>query len=164
MVELRERSAFAGLDLPLQAAEVRLAEAVLPPLWSVSFWPGEEVPQRFVLGRCGAGTIWAGADLWFVTAPPDFGDRAAVTEQGDGWVALDLTGPGWQAVFARLCPLDPETLDEGACARSALGHMMALIIGLCDGVRIMAMRSFARSLHHELEAALRSHAARTREG
>lgn len=162
MGDLTKRSAFAGLALPLEAAGVHLTEVDLPPLWSVSPYPGQDVPLDLRVGMCGDGTIWAGVDLWFVTDPPSLEGRAAVTEQGDGWVALDLAGPGWEEVFARLCPVDPGQIDKGVCVRSQVGHMVALIIGLGRGVRIMAMRSFAHSLHHELAEATTAHAARQR--
>ncbi|SOH92575.1 Sarcosine oxidase, gamma subunit family [Monaibacterium marinum] len=163
MVDLIEKSAFSGAELPFVAGGLTLDEAPIDALWSVSPYAGAQVPLDLQVGRCGQNTIWAGADMWFTTqAPPDLTGIAAVTEQGDGWVALDLTGDGWGHVLARICPVDPMLISQGVCVRTDLGHMFALIIGLGRGVRIMGMRSFAHSLHHELVEAMQSQAARQR--
>lgn len=163
MGDLIETSAFAGCDLPFVAAGVTVAEVAGVALWSVSPYSGAKVPLDLQVGHCGRNSIWAAADLWLMTQqPPDLTGLAAVTEQSDAWSVLDLTGDGWQDVFARLCPVDPQTITQGVCVRSAVGHMVALVIGLGRGVRIMGMRSYAHSLHHEVVEAMTSHAARQR--
>ncbi|MEM7750433.1 MAG: sarcosine oxidase subunit gamma, partial [Pseudomonadota bacterium] len=119
------------------------------------------------IGRSQAARVWStwmGRNLWFIWGadPADLTTRlngaAAVTEQTDGWVIFDLTGADAVGVLARLTPLDlhPDTFPPGTSARTDLAHMAASVTALGEGFRIMAMRSFAGTLMHDLEAAMRS--------
>jgi len=55
----------------------------------------------------GAAIQWFGRDLWLLTgvAAPDL-PGAALSDQTDAWVTLELTGPHIAEVMARLVPLD----------------------------------------------------------
>lgn len=142
---LTATSPFATCELPLTAGALSLAEYPIERMWSVA---ADTAPT--------AEAIRADHAHWFV-----FGDRpeGRVTDQSDGWAALDLTGSGWEEVLARLCPLDPAAIAPGSAQRSEVGHLMALVVGIEGGVRIFVMRSFARHLHHEVAIAMRSVAA-----
>jgi heterotetrameric sarcosine oxidase gamma subunit len=71
--------------------------------------------------------VWTGPDQAFlIGAPaPDLTGLAAVTDQSGGWAALQLQGPGAEAVLMRLFPLDlrARAFAPGHAARAPLGHM-----------------------------------------
>jgi sarcosine oxidase subunit gamma len=107
--------------------------------------------------------VWTGRDqAMLVGAPPPAGLAAAVTDQSDGWVCLSLTGPGAEAVLARLVPLDLRraAFPPGRAARSGLNHMPLILWREDDGFRLMTFRSMARSAWDEIAQAMRHLAAR----
>ncbi|MEL6839146.1 MAG: sarcosine oxidase subunit gamma, partial [Pseudomonadota bacterium] len=73
------------------------------------------------------------------------------------------SGAGVEDVLARLVPVDLRlaTFKTGHTARTMLGHMSVAISRVgAQSFEIMAMRSMAGTLVHELETAMRSVALR----
>ncbi len=121
----------------------------------------------------GSGPVrafWTAPGQWMVEAPfathEDIAARlkarlveaASVTEQTDGWVVLDVSGPTVNGLFARLCPLDLEVLPNGATNRTLLHHMGCFVLVRAAGtlVTVLGPRSSAGSLHHALTEAAHS--------
>lgn len=114
--------------------------------------------------------FWTGPEQWFVEAPfathEDIArilkaavqDAGSVTEQTDGWVRFDVTGPRTCDVFERLCALDVRRMQTGDASRTLIEHLGCLVI--CRSQRhvfsVLGPRSAARSLHHALATAARS--------
>lgn len=172
MVDLPETSPFEGLDLPLSAGGATLDVLAPAPLFSIAPFAGRTAEVAAALGAADLTTgavvslpagrlIWTGLGQWMLQAqPPDLAG-AAVTDQSDAFAGLRLTGPDAARGLARLVPIDlhPAAFPPGAAARTALGHMMAILVAIPDGYEIFVMRSFARTAVHEVATALRSVAA-----
>jgi len=83
-------------------------------------------------------------------------------DQSDSWAVVRLQGAAAQAVLARLTPLDIRStvFKRGHTARSSLQHMNVSItrVGL-QAFEIMAFRSMAKTLVHDICCAMRSVAA-----
>jgi len=181
VVELSERTPCAGL-VPVTAGTLRLTEAAWGPITALApckgragalgaalaqahglGWPG---PGQVIAARGGARVMWFGLDLALllgVAPAPGLAEHAALSDQSDAWAVLHLEGPGAEAVLARLTPLDlrPAVFGPGATARSDLGHMQAAITRTGpQGFEIMAFRSMAETLVHEIAQAMRRVAAR----
>jgi sarcosine oxidase subunit gamma len=86
--------------------------------------------------------LWLGPDQWLLTCPPDDAaflisslrealadTHCALTDVGDGRVALRLEGPSARDVLAKGCPLDlhPRAFTPGSCAQSLLGKADVLL-------------------------------------
>ncbi|MEO0999048.1 MAG: sarcosine oxidase subunit gamma [Pseudomonadota bacterium] len=174
MVELTARTPAEGLGLPRSIGHTTLAEVPGVPIASIAPYPGREAAVEAALGqplpppgRASAdGLVWGGYALTFALGQEagelaeTLAGAAAVTDQSDGWARLALTGADWEAVLARLSPVDPQTLRPGAVARTEMAHIAALLMGVEGGVEIWVMRSFTRSAVHEIEVAMTSLAAR----
>lgn len=172
MADLRETSPFAGLDLPLARAEARLSALPMGRITAIAPFPGAEgaVAERLggfpgpgqVIDSAAGRLVWAGRAAAFLFAPaPDLGDLAAVTDQSDGWAGLRLEGADAAAVLARLVPLDLGVMAAPACARSQLNHLPLLLIHPApEAYELWSYRSMARTLVHELVAAMAGVAAR----
>ncbi|MBC6407331.1 MAG: sarcosine oxidase subunit gamma [Rhodobacteraceae bacterium] len=125
--------------------------------------------------NAGARLIWfAQGQVMLMGTPPfeDLAEHAAVIDQSDGWAALALHGPKAEDVLARLVPLDlrsatpqtPEAFAIGATARSLLQHMTVSITKTkADGFLILAPRSMAQTLLHELHEAAKNVMARAQQ-
>lgn len=181
MADLAAAPAFDGLGLPLDVGAARLA--VLPEVARRGVMPlrgrrsavsealaaqvGSGLPEAGRTAALAEGRIvWAGRGLWFVEGPAaervDLGARAAVTDQGDGWVGLRLSGPDAREVLARLLPIDthPSVFAAGSVARTLLRHVMCLVVAEGDGFDILVMRSFAASAADDLGEAMQRVAGR----
>lgn len=117
--------------------------------------------------------FWAGPDQWFVMADhgahetlgvdlkAKLGDQVSVTEQNDGWVAIDIDGDATPAVLERLCNIALAPFGDGRAQRTVIEHINCFV--LCreqgHGYRILCGRSYAQSLWHALDAAAVSVAA-----
>jgi len=166
--------------LPLTVGGLTLSDATPKRLTAISLWPGAEAaadlglktvglgwpaPDRAVKGAKGL-CLWSGRDQAFVadvTVPPTLADHGAVTDVSDGWVALNLSGPGAAAALARLLAIDlsPRAFPEGATARTGLGHMMVLVHrSSTRSFTLYVFRSMAASAVHEIEVAMKAMAAR----
>ena len=123
-------------------------------------WPE---PGRWVEGG-GRRALWSGRDAALVTGPRPEGldGIAAVTDQSDAWCVVRLEGVGAEDVLARLVPLDlrERAFPEGSATRTLLGHMTAVVSRRCGAFEILAMRSMAATLAHELGRAMGGVAAR----
>jgi len=106
----------------------------------------------------GTSIQWFGRGQYMLAgteAPSILG--AAITDQSDGWVSLDLYGPEVAQVMARLVPVDlrAKAFAEGTAIRTDLhGMMVAITRPGSDTVRIMGFRSMARSLTHTITDAM----------
>ena len=106
----------------------------------------------------GAAIQWFGRDIWLLSgiAAPEL-PGAAVTDQSDAWVTLELTGPDIDKVMARLVPVDMRDASApvGTALRTEIHGMMVALA--CTGpqtVQIMAFRSMAGTLAHPVSDAL----------
>ncbi|MEZ5796387.1 MAG: sarcosine oxidase subunit gamma [Paracoccaceae bacterium] len=160
-----------------EARPVTLAGAVLAPLdpgpiWSVALYPGGAraaarglkalglgFPEPGTWAAKGAARIfWTGREQAFVAGvAPVPVEGAAVTDQSDAWAGVSLSGPGAEAVLARLVALDlrAAAFPEGRVARVGLNHMSAMILRTgAEAFEIYTFRSMARTAWHELTEAM----------
>lgn len=150
---------------PVVLAGVALAEVNLGQVKSVAPYGVPEfafpAPNE-VLDVGGARLVWTGRGQAFLigAAPGDWAQAAALTDQSDAWACLSITGAGAVDVLARLVPVDLRAVAVGACARTSLGHMATIVIGVADGFEVMVFRSMAKTAWHEVEAAMQMRAAR----
>ncbi|MDN5788184.1 sarcosine oxidase subunit gamma [Pseudorhodobacter sp.] len=175
MAELIAKSALAGQE-PVSHGGVSLAEVDLVQITSIAPFIGQEKAVAAALKPLGLAfpapntvsvigktrLAWTGrGQAFLIGVPPgDWSAIAACTDQSDGWAALALTGVRAAEVLARLVPLDLRAMGPGSCARSSLGHMPMILLGVPDGFEILVFRSMARTAWHELEASMRMLAAR----
>lgn len=157
----------------LDAAALSKGGATLAPLdpgpiASIALFPGgEKVVSRGLKplgltfpepGTCaakgGARIVWTGREQAFlIGVPAPALEGAAVTDQSDGWAGFALSGPGAEAVLARLVALDLRVpaFPVGRAARAALNHMPLLLLRVGPGAfELYTFRSMARSAWHEL--------------
>ncbi|MBI1219614.1 MAG: sarcosine oxidase subunit gamma [Rhodobacteraceae bacterium] len=178
MAELIATSATEGL-VPVLHGPFTLTDAAPARITSVAPFNGKEKAvsaalkkalglafpaPNCALAKAEARIVWTGRGQAFLldADPAPLAGLAALTDQTDAWAALRLAGPGADQVLARLIPLDlrPAVFADGAAARSALGHMMAVIWREGDGFVLLVMRSMARTAVHEIAAAMSAVAAR----
>jgi sarcosine oxidase subunit gamma len=174
-----------GSVLPITHGAFTLSEPKIARITSVAAYRGQTEAlsealraahgMRFpepgrATGKAGARCIWSGRGQAFLMGPePDAGlaTLAALTDQSDAWAVVDLEGPGCDAVLARLVPVDlrPSVFKRGHTARTLCGHMSVSITRLSDTrFQVMAFRSMARTLAHELDVAMGLVAARQQAG
>lgn len=178
MPSLIEKSACDGL-LPIAAGGVTLGELPFARITSVAPLAGRERAVGTALKALGLGwpepgrsvTTGAAACLWtgrgqafLIGADPDgLTGFAALTDQSDGWARMRLSGPGAEAVLARLVPLDlrAAAFPVGAVARTGLNHMMMVLSRVAgEDFDILVFRSMAASAVHELSRSMAACAAR----
>ncbi|MGR3503348.1 sarcosine oxidase subunit gamma [Pseudaestuariivita sp.] len=176
MIDLTPLSPLAGQD-PVSIGDVTLAEVDLGPLTLVLPFKGKAGAVGDALGQSlpaplksvnhGKGSIiWFGKDGFLVTGETvadAVSEHAAVTDQSDGWVAVTLSGAGAEDVLARLVPIDLRVaaFPEGATTRGEVMHVAASITRTgAEEFTILAFRSMAETLWHELEAAMQKVAGR----
>lgn len=115
-------------------------------------------------GKAGARVVWSGLDQALVLGPRlAFIPGAAMTDQSDAWACVELEGEGAQDVLARVTPLDlrASVFKQGHVARTELAHMSAVLMRTGEyRYGIMAFRSMARTLVHDLSEAMTSLDAR----
>ncbi len=178
--ELTVRSPASGL-LPLTVGTVTLFEDEGQAITSVAPFRGQESAVSDALkaqlgaawpkpgrstGKSGSRVVWSGLDQAFVIGPalsPIPG--AALTDQSDAWACLTLEGEGARDVLARVTPLDlrPSAFKQGHAARTELAHMSALLLRTGESrYAIMAFRSMAKTLVHDLHEAMIAIEARTK--
>ncbi len=178
MVKLIEKTPCAGL-LPRSIGLMTLAEDAYPAMTSIAPYQGQSrqvsaalkstfgvgfpSPNRSLLSdRVRITWIGQGAAMICGEAPPTL-TGAAVTDQSDAWAVVRLTGKGAEDVLARLVPVDlrrPQ-FRSNHTARTLLGHMHVSITRIdAKTFEIMAMRSMAQTLVHELSQAMENVAAR----
>lgn len=106
-----------------------------------------------------ARCVWTAKGQAFLIGPePDASltEYGSVTDQSDAWATVLVAGEGVEDVLARLVPIDlrPAAFPEGAAARTLCQHMAVSICRRAEGVQIMAFRSMARTLAHEIADAM----------
>jgi sarcosine oxidase subunit gamma len=116
-------------------------------------------------GKEGARCIWSGIGAAFLVGPePDagLGEFAAVVDQSDAWAIVCLQGEASEAVLARLVPVDVRAAQfkRGHTVRTQLQHLDVSITRVgAQRFQIMAFRSMAQTLVHDLETAMKTVAA-----
>ncbi|WP_110549001.1 sarcosine oxidase subunit gamma [Yoonia vestfoldensis] len=171
MARLIALGAFGDL-LPLQTGDVTCTEVMRETLFCVAPYRGQHkavsaaLKAQLGLSLPAAGRRkiagdaicqWIGHDAWVVSAPVMLDGLAAVSDQSDGYAALDVAGAGVEAVLARLIPLDlrSTTFKVNHTARSLLGHVPVSITRTgAQAFEVMVMRSMAASLVHDLQVAM----------
>lgn len=182
MVDLIAKTPLNGMA-PLEVGAARLSEVDLGVLTSLAPYKAKGAalskglktahgmampgPGR-ATGKDGARAIWFGHDMALLAGPapaPALAEHAALTDQSDAWVCVRLDGDAARDVLARLTPLDlrESVFKRGHTARTELQHMAVSITRVAaDGFLILAFRSMADTLRHDLESAMRGVAARGR--
>ncbi|WP_127114156.1 sarcosine oxidase subunit gamma [Shimia sediminis] len=180
MADLIAKSPCAGL-LPVTHGTTSLSEVEMTTLTSVAPYKGQETGLSDALkaahgmalpdinratGKEGARAVWFGQGQVMLIGPSpasSLADHAAVTDQSDAWALVRLEGEAAEDVLARLVPVDLRRAQfkRGHTVRSQLQHMMVSITRTGDNAfLIMAFRSMAKTLVHDLETAMRGVAAR----
>lgn len=138
----------------------KLLGAVLKSTYGIGF-PAAGKSSKKAGVRC----VWFGLDQAMLIGPaPDktLAKTAALVDQSDSWAVVRLQGAQAVDVLARLTPVDlrPSEFKTGAAARSELRHMMVSISRVGpQAYEIMAFRSMAKTLVHDLQDAMKSLAA-----
>lgn len=125
-------------------------------------------PGAFV-ADAGASAFWTGPGQWMILreggADEDVAAELAaeapgcsVTEQTDGWVAVEIaTSQGAAPVerlLEKLVNLPPASLSPDRATRTVLHHMSVFVIRRSeDRLAVLGMRSAAGTLWHVLDAA-----------
>ncbi|MGP6087487.1 sarcosine oxidase subunit gamma [Antarctobacter jejuensis] len=183
MVELTAKTACEGL-LPISRGGVTLSEIAPGHITALLPLRGQRAALSAALqaahgvsfpevGKAdegeGVSCIWSGRDQAFLIGPapdPGLAELAAMTDQSDAWATVLLAGEAAEDVLARLVPIDlrPAAFPVGTSARTLCQHMTITIWRREDGFGIMAFRSMARTLAHEIGEAMASVAARQAAG
>ena len=172
MASLIALTPCAGL-LPLTVGGITITEAVTEVLTSVAPFKGQKTAVSDALkAQIGSGlpavnrragpVTWFGHGIWMVAGAVSV-DGAAVADQSDAWAVVEISGEGVEAVLARLVPLDlrASAFKKGHVAKTMLAHLSVTIVRTdVDSFEIMAMRSMAKTLIHDIETAARGVAAR----
>lgn len=180
MVDLIAVTPAAGI-LPLSVGGVELTEVLTGTVTSLAPFQGQAgAVAQALQAALGVGfpgpnesltlgdvrVVWAGIGRAMVIGAPvpeALAAMAAVVDQSDSMAVVRVTGPGVEQVLARLVPIDLRlsVFAEGATARTMLGHMTVTLTRIApEVIEVMAMRSMAATLVHEIAEAARGVAAR----
>jgi sarcosine oxidase subunit gamma len=180
VADLIAKTPCAGL-LPVKTGGVTLSEVEAGAMTSLTPFKGQEKALSDALkaahgmmfpatnratGKEGARAIWFGQGQAILIGPEcdaGLGSLAAITDQSDAWAVVRLEGAGAEDVLARLVPVDLRVgaFKRGHTARTMMQHLMVSITRVGDNAfQIMAFRSMAVTLVHELETAMKGVAAR----
>ncbi|WP_435231334.1 sarcosine oxidase subunit gamma [Pseudopelagicola sp. nBUS_20] len=180
MANLMAKSPCEGL-LPVEFDGVVLRELSMATVTSITPFKGQEKKSSKALEAAlgllmpkanwaaeneGARAIWFGQGrilLIGADAPEALNGCAAMTDQSDAWIMIQLEGPASRDVLARLVPIDfrRSAFELEQTARTMLQHMSVSITRVGDDAfQIMAFRSMAATCVHELEIAMKVVAAR----
>ncbi len=174
MIELSAETPCAGL-LPIEVGGCVLSEIPHAQMTLLSPYKGKEkhldqvlkdkhgmrfsAPNRST-GKADARCVWFGYGQAMLIGPvPDKALRefAAVVDQSDAWAVVRLQGAKAADVLARLTSIDlrASQFKRGHTARTELRHMMVSITHVgADAFQIMAFRSTANTLVHDLNGAM----------
>lgn len=177
MVRLIAKTSCAEV-LPVKWGDLELVEITHATMTSIAPFHGQtDAVSKQLLAQSGVPfpapnrcetngdvrAMWAGLGIALICGPvaPDV-TGAAVTDQSDAWAVVRLRGEQAEDVLARLGPVDLRmtAFPRGQTARTMLAHLAVSITRSDDGFEIMAMRSMAGTLVHDLETAMRGVAAR----
>ncbi len=180
MADLMAKSPCDGL-LPVSHGDVTLSEVAMTPLTSLAAFKGQDKALSAALkkahgmavpgvnratGKEGARAVWFGQGQVMLIGPEPasaLAKHAAMTDQSDAWALVRLEGAKAEEVLARLVPVDlrQSAFKRGHSTRTQLQHMMVSITRTGDtAFLIMAFRSMAKTLVHDLETAMQGVAAR----
>ena len=178
MTELLARTPCEGL-LPVTIGKAMLSETDPGAITSIAPFKGQADAVSDALkarigagfpkpgrstGKQGARVVWSGLDQAFVLGPMLAAiPGAAMTDQSDAWACVTLEGAAARDVLARVTSLDirPSVFKQGHAARTELAHMSVILIRTgAERYEIMAFRSMAKTLVHDLPEAMRAVAAR----
>jgi sarcosine oxidase, subunit gamma len=180
VVKLVALSPCAGL-LPVTIGTVTLTEVMVTSAVSVAPFSGQAKkvsttlkratgagfpePGQALAGKDGARNLWIGPGRGLViNGPvPDLSDLAAVVDQSDSSAVVQVSGTDAVTLLARLIPVDLRitAFPVGRTARTMVNHMMASVTRTGeDTIEIMAFRSMASTLVHELSESARHVTAR----
>jgi heterotetrameric sarcosine oxidase gamma subunit len=175
--ELIAKSPLSG-TAPITLGGLRLSEVMLGPVTSIAPFPGQDktvakalkplgltfpAPNTFT-SAADAKLVWTTRNQAFLIgiAPPTI-PGAALTDQSDGWAGLRIEGPTASDALMRLYPLDlrQQSFPVGTAARAPLNHMQSVLMRTAPyAFDLLVFRSMARTAWHEIEAAMRTLAAR----
>jgi sarcosine oxidase subunit gamma len=179
VTDLLAKTPCDGL-LPVTIGSVTLSETPPQAITSLAPFKGQEAAVSDALkagigaafprpgratGKDGARAVWSGLDQALVLGPalPPI-PGAAMTDQSDAWACVTLDGPGARDVLARVTPLDlrEDVFRQGHAARTELAHMSAVLIRTgAARYQVLAFRSMAKTLVHDLTEAMTTVAARS---
>ncbi|EAP75783.1 sarcosine oxidase, gamma subunit family protein [Roseovarius nubinhibens ISM] len=180
VTELTAKTPGAGI-FPFEIGGITAREETPEAMTAIAPYKGREAEASAALeaahgmalpapgrstGKAGARALWFGRDTALLIGPrvdASLGRHAALTDQSDAWIVVRLEGAGARDVLARLTPLDLRegVFKRGHTARSELAHMAGSITRVGpEAWQIMVFRSFARTLAHDLDSAMRGVAAR----
>lgn len=183
MVDLQALTPCAGL-LPITHGTMTLSEVSAGHITSLMPFKGQTEALSQALqaahgvsfaaaGRVSSGTdvmcVWIARDQALLIGPAadaSLSAFASVTDQSDAWAVVNISGAGAEDALARLIPFDlrVSTFAEGAAARTLCQHMTVSVCRVGGALRIMAFRSMARTLAHEIADAMASVAGRQAAG
>lgn len=172
MASLIARTPCAGL-LPLTVGGVTVTEILPAALTLVAPFKGQgdavsdalqtQIGEGLSAMNRRAGVVtWFGHGVWLVKGRVSV-RGAAVTDQSDAWAVVAVSGARAEDVLARLVPVDlrAAVFQKNHVAKTMLAHMSVTIVRTGPAAfEIMAMRSMAKTLVHDLEVAARGVAAR----
>jgi len=77
---------------------------------------------------------------------------AAVTDQSDSWVVLEVSGERSHDVLERICPIDlhDSQFPDGAVARTMMEHLSVIVVRSSNRFVLLSPRSSADSFRHAL--------------
>lgn len=160
-IELHEEIPAAMTTLaPFNGRAAALSEA-LKAAHGMAF----PAPGR-TTGKAGARAVWFGRGQAMLVGPePDatLAAHAALSDQSDAWAVVRLEGAGAGDVLARLVPVDlrASSFRRGHTVRSMCMHMMVSVTRVGEtAFQIMAFRSMAATLVHDLKTAMEGVTAR----
>jgi heterotetrameric sarcosine oxidase gamma subunit len=146
--------------MPFRGQEIRVAD-----LLKSKHHADLPAPNRSC-GKPGQQVIWFARGQVLLIGPvpdPALAGHAALTDQSDAWAVVKLEGAKSEDVLARLVPIDLRlpAFAAGDTARTQLQHLHASITRLdATTFQIMAFRSMAATLVHDLRSAMEAVAAR----
>ncbi len=180
MDKLIAKSACSGL-LPITIGTLTVKEIIPEVITSLAPLKGQEaalskslkakhgiaLPQANEMTRDGAVmAVWGGSHVYLMGAAPDASVSAvaSLTDQTDAWSVVSVAGPDIEALFARLTSVDGRLAQfpVGRSIRTQLKHMNVILVRTeTEEFTVMAFRSMAKTLVHDLSEAMTSLKART---
>ncbi|MEL7212732.1 MAG: sarcosine oxidase subunit gamma [Pseudomonadota bacterium] len=175
MVKLIAKTPGDGL-LPKTIGALTLSEVETGPITSVSPLRGQEklvsdalkaaygtafpAPNR-TAAKGDARLIWSGRGQALMLGVVPQVEGAALTDQSDAWCCVEIAGSGVEHALARVTPIDTCAMKRGHIARTLVQHVSVVLTRTgTDRFEVMAMRSMAKTLVHDLERAMTGVAAR----
>lgn len=181
MTDLTPITALGGTIARVETyGALSLAENSAMALASLALRKGQSVPSPFGMTLPDPGNwtqsgpigiYWMARDQWMVEAEgraeEDFAralkaevPEASVTEQTDGWTAIEITSSKGaapiKALLEKLVNINTEAFTQGSALRTGLEHMSVFLIRRAeDRLAIWGMRSSTETLWHALAVAAR---------